>query len=130
MMREAGLNPDDFAYPGGSDTPAATEALQGYFGHIRDTYYNFDDTVYYTYGSNQAFIAGIGLDERPYGNTVNTFNNSISRALDEDKVLIVYGHIPVQTVNGDYQTSRDRLNKILKYASDNNVRFYTVRELT
>ena len=122
MMRDAGLEPSDFAYPGGSDTPAATQALQGYFGHIRDTYYNFDDTVYYTYGSNQAFIAGIGLDELPYGNTVNDFNNSISRALDEDKVLIVYGHRPVQTVTGDYQTSYDRLNKILKYASDNNVK--------
>jgi peptidoglycan/xylan/chitin deacetylase (PgdA/CDA1 family) len=129
LMRDAGLEPSDFAYPGGSDTPSATEALQGYFGHVRDTYYNFDDTVYYTCGSNQAFIAGVGLDES-YGNSINDYYNGISKAQDEDKVLIVYGHRPVLNVTGDYQTSYDRLGKILKYASDNNVKFYTMRELT
>jgi PKD repeat protein len=129
LMRNAGFDPVDFAYPGGSDTPACTQALEGYFGHIRDTYYSWDDTIYYTPGSHQAFISGIGLDDTTYGNSINDIYNGISRAKDEDKILITYAHQPLQNVTGLYQTSYDRLNKTLKYASDNNVQFCTVREL-
>jgi PKD repeat protein len=130
LMNNAGFNPVDFAYPYGSNTPAASQALEGYFGHIRLTHYDWDDAIYYTQGSNQAVITGIGLDELPYGRTIDEYYDGISRAKDEDKVLITYSHTPVQTVTGNYQTSYDRLGKILKYASDNNVRFYTVQELT
>jgi PKD repeat protein len=130
LMRNAGFDPVDFAYPGGSDTPAATQALEGYFEHIRDTYYSWDDTIYYTQGSNQAFIAGIGLDDITYGNSINDIYNGISRAQDEDKILITYAHEPRLNVTGEYQTSYDRLNKTMKYASDNNLKFYTIRELT
>jgi peptidoglycan/xylan/chitin deacetylase (PgdA/CDA1 family) len=129
MMREAGLNPDDFAYPYGSDTPAATEALQAYFGHIRVTDDFWDDKIYYTYGSNQARISGIGIDES-YGQSIETIYTGITRAQTEDKILSLYGHRPVQTVTDPCQTSLDRLEKILKYTSDNNLKFYTVRELT
>jgi PKD repeat protein len=129
QMRSAGLNPDDFAYPYGSDTPAATEALQAYFGHIRVTDDFWDDKIYYTYGSNQARISGIGIDES-YGQSIDTIYAGITRAQTEDKILSIYGHRPVQTVTDPCQTSLDRLDKILKYASDNNLKFYTVRELT
>jgi PKD repeat protein len=130
QMRAAGFDPVDFAYPGGSDTPAATQALEGYFGHVRDTYYGWDETIYYSHDSNQAFIAGIGIDDRTYGNSINDIYNGISRTQEDNTVLITYGHEPVRNVTGDYQTSYDRLDKILKYASDNNVQFYTIRELT
>ena len=129
QMRSAGLDPDDFAYPYGSDTPAATEALQAYFGHIRVTDDFWDDKIYYTYGSNQARISGIGIDES-YGQSIDTIYAGITRAQTEDKILSIYGHRPVQTVTDPCQTSLDRLDKILKYASDNNLKFYTVRELT
>ncbi len=89
----------------------------------------WDDKIYYTYGSNQARISGIGIDES-YGQSIDTIYTGITRAQTEDKILSMYGHRPVQTVTDPCQTSLDRLDKILKYASDNNLKFYTVRELT
>jgi Ca2+-binding RTX toxin-like protein len=128
-MEEYGLKPVDFAYPSGHDDPAATQALQAYFGHIRDTHYAWDDAIYYQYGSGQAFIAGMGIDDLTYGNSIDDIYNGLSRAKQEDTVLITYGHTPVVTVTGDYQTSHDRLEKILQYISDNNMKCYTISEL-
>ncbi len=130
QMRSDGFNVVDFAYPGGSDTPEATAALQGYFGHIRDTYYNWDDTIYYEYGSNQAFIRGIGLDDLSYGNTEQQIRDGILKAKQDDTILITYAHVPVQTATGDYQLSYNRLENILRNVTDNNMKFYTVSELT
>ena len=129
QMRNDGFNVVDFAYPGGSDNADATVALQAYFGHVRDTYYTWDDEINYEYGSNEAFIKGIGIDDLSYGNTIEDIYNGISTAEAEDKILITYGHIPVQTVTTDYQTSYDRLEKILIYVTENNMKFYTVSEL-
>ncbi len=129
QMRNDGFNVVDFAYPGGSDNADATVALQAYFGHVRDTYYTWDDEINYEYGSNEAFIKGIGIDDLSYGNTIEDIYNGISTAEAEDKILITYGHIPVQTVTADYQTSYDRLEKILIYVTENNMKFYTVSEL-
>jgi len=128
LMKNNGLTPVDFAYPNGSDDPAATQALEAYFGHIRDTYYGWDDTIYYQYGSNQAFIAGIGLDES-YGNSMTDIYNGISKAKTDEKILIFYGHEPVASNPGEYQTSYDRLDKTLKYVSDNNLKTFTISEI-
>jgi PKD repeat protein len=128
LMTNNGLTPVDFAYPNGSDDPAATLALEAYFGHIRDTYYGWDDTIYYQYGSNQAFIAGIGLDES-YGNSMTDIYNGISKAKTDEKILIFYGHEPVASNPGSYQTSYDRLDKTLKYVSDNNLKTFTISEI-
>ena len=128
LMKNEGFNPVDFAYPNGSDDPAATQALQAYFGHIRDTHYDWDDAVYYEYGSDRAFIAGIGLDES-YGHSMTEIYNGISRAKTEDKILIFYGHELVASNPGSYQTSYDRLDKTLKYISDNNLKTFTISEI-
>ncbi len=129
LMRDEGFNPVDFAYPGGSDDPAATAALQDYFGHIRDTYYAWDDTIYYEYGSDQPFIKGIGIDEN-YGNSLNDIYDGISTAKEDDTILIFYGHEPVPGNPGAYQTSYSKLENILINVTDNDMKFYTVSELT
>jgi hypothetical protein len=128
-MKNEGFNPVDFAYPYGDDDPALTLALQAYFGHIRDTYEGGDDG-YYQYGSNQADIAGFQIDDHPNGPSKDAIDYGISIARQEDKILILYGHQPVQTVTGDYMTSYDMLEHILKTVSENNMKFYTVSELT
>ena len=128
LMTNDGLAPVDFAYPNGSDDPAATLALEAYFGHIRDTHYDWDDMIYYQYGSNQAFIAGIGMDES-YGHSMTEIYDGISLAKTDDKILIFYGHEPVPSNPGSYQTSYDRLENILKYVSDNNLKTFTISEI-
>jgi peptidoglycan/xylan/chitin deacetylase (PgdA/CDA1 family) len=128
LMKNAGFNPVDFAWPGGSDAPTAYQALEGYFGHMRDTYYGWDDTIYYTHGSNQPLISGIGIDQN-YGHTMAEINNSIAKAKTNNKIIIFYNHKPVASNPGEYETSYSQLEKILQYVSDNGMKTYTIKEL-
>jgi hypothetical protein len=129
LMKSKGLNPVDFAYPFGSDDPNARPALEGYFGHMRDTYYDWDNTIYYTYGSDTAYIAGIGIDDNTYGNSMTDIYNGIDVAKADDRILIFYCHEPVAGNPGEYQTSYARLENILKYVSDNGMKTYTIAEI-
>jgi PKD repeat protein len=128
LMKNDGLTPVDFAYPYGSDDPAATLALEAYFDHTRDTYYDWDNTIYYRYGSNQAFISGIGMDES-YGHSTTEIHNGILKAKTDDRILIFYGHEPVPSNPQQYQTSYARLEDTLKYVSDNNLKTFTISEI-
>jgi PKD repeat protein len=129
IMKNAGFNPVDFAYPYGHDDPSATLAMEGYFKHIRGTYYAWDDTVEYQYGSNQPFIYGIGIDDITYGFTINDIYNGISKAKTENKILILYGHDPVVSNPGMYQTSHDQLEKIIAKGKENNMTFYRISDI-
>jgi PKD repeat protein len=130
LMQNAGLNPADFAYPYGSESGPLTAALAAYFGHVRGTHSAVYSPLYYEYGSGQLLIQGVGIDDLSYGNTINEIYDAISGAKQEDQIIIFYAHVPVETVSGDYQISYDRLEKILIYGSNNNMKFYTVSELT
>jgi len=130
LMKNAGLTPVDFAYPYGSENDSLTTALQVYFVHVRGTHSQINNPIFYEYGSNQLLIEGVGIDDQTYGNTINEIYDGISRAKQEDTILIFYAHVPVQTVTGDYMISYDRLEKILKNVSENNMKFYTVSELS
>jgi peptidoglycan/xylan/chitin deacetylase (PgdA/CDA1 family) len=128
LMKTNGFNPVSFAYPYGHDDPALTLALQAYFVHIRDTSYSYDNEIYYQYGSNQPFISGIGIDEH-YQNTLTYIYNGISKAKNEDKIIIFYCHDPVASNPGEYQTSYDKIQNILQYVSANNLKTYTISEI-
>jgi PKD repeat protein len=130
LMENAGLTPVDFAYPYGSENDTLTAALQTYFIHIRGTQSRIDDPIYYEYGSNQLLIEGIGIDDQTYGNTLDDIYDGILTAKQEDKILIFYAHEPVQNVTGNYMISYDRIEKILINASEQDMKFYTVSELT
>ena len=128
LMRADGFNPVDFALPGGAgdENAGLITALSQYFTHIR----GIDRAPpYYQYGSNVPLIHAQGIDDISYGQTMNDLYHYISTAKDNDEIVIFYGHIPVQTVTGDYQVSYDRLNNILKNVSDSNMKFYTVSEI-
>jgi PKD repeat protein len=132
LMKSWGLNPVDFAYPYGHDDPATTQALEGYFGHMRDTSYDWEDPlIYYQYGSNQPFISGMGIDDITYNQSldINNIYTGISQAKTDHKILIFYGHKTVVSNPAEYETSFDRLEKILQYASNNSMKTYTISEI-
>ncbi len=129
LMKSWGFNPVDFAYPYGSDDPSATVALESYFLHMRDTYYDWDNTIYYKYGSNTPFISGIGIDDNTYGNSLTDIYNGMAKAKTDNRILIFYGHKPVASNPGQYETSYGRLENILQYASDNSLKTYTISEI-
>jgi PKD repeat protein len=130
VMNNAGFYPVDFAYPFGSENDTLTAALQANFVHVRGTDSFIDDPFLYAYGSNQLLIEGTGIDDLTYGNTINDIYDAISNAKQEDKILILYAHEPVQTVTENYTISHDRIEKILINVSQQDMKFYTVSELT
>jgi PKD repeat protein len=135
LMKNAGLDPVDFAYPYGSENDDVTSVLETYFIHIRGTAYRESgklkdvDSVFYQYGSNKAHIYGIGIDDITYGNSLDDIYDGILRAKNEDKILIFYAHTPVASNPQSYQISHDRLEKILINASENDMKFYKISEI-
>jgi len=132
-MDNKGLKPVDFAYPGGSENDALTDALDQYFLHIRGTAYGTpmenDNSVYYQHGSSIPLIHGVGIDES-YGHSIDEIYDGISRAKDEEKILIFYSHTPVNTNNpGSYEITYGRLENILAFVKNNDLKFYTISEL-
>jgi len=130
LMKKAGFNPVDFSYPSGHGNNTLTERLRKYFLHIRLTAsLKNGDGFYYEYGSNKTEIYGIGIDDITYDYTLDDIFKSISKAKENNKIIIFYAHIPVQNNPQMYQLSADRLEKILINASENNMKFYKISEL-
>ena len=133
LMENEGFYPVNFAYPGGAGTESLTEVLGDYFVHVRSTAYGSPikniNSVYYQYGSHTSHIHGIGLDES-YGHSMNEIYEGLSRAKDEEKILIFYCHVPINSDNpGSSQISWDRIEKTLINATENNLKFYTISEI-
>jgi peptidoglycan/xylan/chitin deacetylase (PgdA/CDA1 family) len=132
LMQNEGFNPVDFAYPGGAGTEVLNEVLEDYFVHVRSTAYGSpvknSNSVFYQYGSHTSHIYGIGLDES-YGHSMDEIYDGIAKAKNEDKILIFYAHVPVTSNPGSSQISIDRIEKTLRNASENNLKFYTISEI-
>jgi peptidoglycan/xylan/chitin deacetylase (PgdA/CDA1 family) len=130
LMQSWGFNPVDFAAPGGSHDEQATDALLEYFDHVRFTTSQIVDGVYYTRGSNAGICWGIGIDTYYWYHTDEYILNGMSTAKNSDRILIFYGHQPVENAYPlSEQTSYARLRLILQYASENNMRTYTINEI-
>jgi PKD repeat protein len=129
LMRADGFNTVDFALPGGSGSEniELTNSLQQYFTHIRGINHG---SIYYEYGSNTPVIFAQGIDNLSYGQSMDDIYNYISTAKQQDAIVIFYAHVPVQTATADYMLSYDRLENILINGTENNMKFYTVSELT
>jgi PKD repeat protein len=128
LMQADGFDPVDFSYPFGVgyDNDELADALQQYFIHLRDTSHG---SVYYQYGSGITMIHALGIDDTTYGQSLDDIYGYISTAKANDEIVIFYGHEPVPGNPGSYQTSYDRLDKILKYVSDNELKTFTISEI-
>ena len=127
-MQADGFNPVDFSYPfgSGSDNNELADALQNHFIHLRDINHG---SVYYEYGSNTPIINAQGIDDTSYDQSLEDIYNHISTAKADEKIVIFYCHEPVPSNPGSYQVSYDRLDKTLKYVSDNNLKTFTISEI-
>ncbi len=68
---------------------------------MRDTYYDWDETIYYEYGSDTAYIAGIGIDDNTYGNSMTDIYNGIDwqRMMTGSSFSIAMNRLPAIPVN-------------------------------
>jgi PKD repeat protein len=129
LMRNDSFKPVDFSLPNGHgyDNGSLINALEQQFIHIRST---DQGPIYYSYGSNTTVIYAQGIDDITYNQSLDDIYHYISIAKANDEIVIFYCHDPVPGNPEKYQVSYDRLKNILANASQNNMKFYKVSELT
>jgi len=128
-MQHDGFNPVDFSLPNGhgDDNGSLINALEQHFIHIRST---DRGPIYYEYGSNTSVIYAQGIDDVTYNQSLENIYSYILTAKENDEIVIFYCHDPVPSDPQRYQVSYSRIQNILANASQNNMKFYTVSELT
>jgi peptidoglycan/xylan/chitin deacetylase (PgdA/CDA1 family) len=129
LMKNKGFNPVDFAYPFGSESSSLTVPLHQYFLHVRGIAKISDsDLIYYQLGSTKTHIYGAEIDEVSNA-PLKDITDAILKAKEKNTILILYAHKPVKTNPVEYQITYDKIEKILKNVSDNNMKFYKISEL-
>lgn len=130
LMAGEGYRLTSFAYPYGAQSKQLDTKLLNYFSILRGTTYDRIEPKYQDcfYTGNKV-IYGLGIDDN-YGNDINYLKLLLKYAKDNNKIVVLYGHKPVNQVTGKYQTSLSKLNDICSFAADNGLSFYTVSELS
>jgi hypothetical protein len=136
LMETEGFPVRSFAYPFGLRNDETDSLLLPYFDMIRgvsrgifnsisshDCYFEYSPVVY-----------GRGLDRHDYPNFDDQdyeqyLIDLLSHARDNNKILIVYAHIPVENITGDHQIDISTLTLICNFIEEYNMKYYTLSEL-
>jgi hypothetical protein len=78
-------------------------------------YYKWDDTP---------LVYGVEIDDNT-GVSLESIKSGIDYAIQNEYVLVLYGHTITPTVTGDYQTSTSKLEEILNYTYQKGVNTIT-----
>ena len=135
-LKELGIEPKSFSYPYGVSAKGLDQALFHYFRTIRGTAYLRPgqsikelDKIYYDLHQPHSTIYAIGLDES-YGYSDEDIMEALQYAVDTERIVMFYGHrIDLTNQGVEGCTRGDRLEKILQFAKDHNMSYYTAEEL-
>ncbi len=133
IMSEHGFVLSSFSYPYGAHTHQLDKALLKSFNHVRGTAFTnnkkriVDLDHIYCKNSGKRVLYGAGIDN-VYENSVEDVLKGLKRALDRKEVIILYAHKPASETD-DYSTPLEKLEAILKYASENGLTFYRISDL-
>jgi len=128
--------PYSFAYPYGSRNETTDALLAQYFRTLRtsdfDTmndsaFVNATPAVYYKW-DDTPLVYGVEIDDNT-GVSLESIKSGIDYAIQNEYVLVLYGHTITPTVTGDYQTSTSKLEEILNYTYQKGGKFYHLGEL-
>jgi parallel beta-helix repeat protein len=135
LMQSWGINPVSFAYPYGEPSTLLNSPLLEYFGHLRTLAWPEDniqiktlESTYYKFDS-QRVLGAVDMDNI-FNYPLSLFYGGIDRAKANDEVLLLCGHRVIESTQPVYITPVSKLQAIIQYASANNLRFYTVSQLT
>lgn len=132
LMNNYGFYPTSFAYPGGSRNSATDAALLGYFkilrgvGNIGSPYGVAGSDQFYYQFKGEKVVFGAWTDNGGY--TTEQFIAGLQRAGQNGEILITFGHM-IRETNDVYATPPSKLEAILQYAQNNNLKFYRMSDL-
>ncbi len=135
-MEAEGFRPLTFSFPHGEYTDATGEAALEYFQHIRGSH--FIGPLPSVKSQDKVFIPAQELPRRPfscsfaidkrYGITEQRLKGAMERALENNEVLAMYGHQPLEEPKEGLETSYELLEHVLDYATDRSMTFYLYRD--
>ena len=122
IMTSNGFHPLNFSYPYGAHTDIIDNVLLDFFERVR-TSSNKNANFF---NRKQRIVGAIGID-----NAYNNYQNIpeyLKKAKRKKEIIILYGH---RTSNepGDFHTPIDRVEAILKSASEYGLPFYRMSDL-
>ncbi|WP_051929469.1 polysaccharide deacetylase family protein [Flavobacterium sp. 83] len=119
-----------FAYPFGFRNTNIDKALFKKFKIIRGTTYGAEDPFFQNcYFNNSRLVYGIGIDTDHPNFSIPYLLKLLDYAERKHKILVLFGHKPVQNITANYQTKMETLQLICSYVKQHNMTFYTLSEL-
>jgi len=131
LMHENNLYPTSFAYPYGTRNAATDSLLIDHFTILRGTSSgnpNLDSLRAFYNGSN--VVWGLGIDSHRADYSIDYLISVLGYAKQHNKIVILYGHETVPEYTDRNQTEYKTLFAILDYIQNNDMRFYTMSELS
>ncbi|HJW16023.1 MAG TPA: polysaccharide deacetylase family protein [Flavisolibacter sp.] len=128
LMNADGFYPKNFAYPYGSHNEVLDNCLLRRFRSIRSLNGSSDFAKSYTSYEDNSKLFAIGMD-RSSGKSLNDLLNLINIAQKNDNCLVLVGH-HITRADKNMYVSPERLRKIIQAVINNNMKFYTVCEIT
>jgi peptidoglycan/xylan/chitin deacetylase (PgdA/CDA1 family) len=130
LMHFYNLKVTSFAYPFGFRNATIDAALLKKFKIIRGTTYGAEDPFFQNcYFNNSRLVYGIGIDTDHPNFSIPYLIKLLDYAKRKHKILILFGHKPVQNITANYQTKMETLQLICNYVKQHNMTFYTLSEL-
>lgn len=130
LMQQEGLPITSFAYPYGARNKRTDKILFKSFQMLRGTTYRNTKPKYQNcYYEGKKIVNGIGIDNNYSHFSIPFIISLLEYAKNNNKILILYAHNPVEKVVENYQTEHQTLIEICKFIKDNDMKFYTISEL-
>jgi peptidoglycan/xylan/chitin deacetylase (PgdA/CDA1 family) len=133
-FKKDNLDLNSYVYPFGSRDSLIDVELLKYFDYLRGGFVEPENDSLHNYNcfyNDSSLLFGIGID---FCSTDNDKRNLIDKllnyCLENEKVLILYGHKPVKKYASNYEVEIQTLKKICSFVEDNNMTFYTISDLS
>lgn len=131
LMDSNSLHASSFAYPYGARNNTTDNLLLNEYKILRGTTYGrLGPSSHNCYYSGQRVVYGLGLDNSYAHFSISYFLSLLEYAKENNKIVIFYAHKPVETAHADYETEYRTLIEICRYVQLNNMKFYTMSELS
>ncbi|EAZ95224.1 hypothetical protein FBBAL38_09554 [Flavobacteria bacterium BAL38] len=129
-FKKEGITIKSFAYPFGAKTQTLDYELQKHFKIIRGTAKGgkkVADNANFFNGTRLA--NGIGIDSNYEHFSLNYLIKVLNYAKKYNKIVVFYGHKPVDKATKEYEVELKTLEMICQFVIENELKFYTLQEL-
>ncbi len=129
-FKKEGIEIKSFAYPFGAKTQTLDFELKKHFEIIRGTAKGGKKVANNSNFYNGTQLAnGIGIDSNYEHFDLNYIKKVLQYAKKHNKIIIFYAHKPVEKAIEKYEVEIQTLQLICEFVKNNQLQFYTLKEL-